>query len=350
MLAIVLVVSLLLVLLVQTSALASTSGANRSLAVGQRQPLAGGVAEVSNPSEVNQGGATTAAVESGLAYATPQATALPAAPNSAQRTNEAEPHPPGITNGGGLALTSGFSAEPAVLSFDGTDDQLSMGNSSALMLTDTDFTVEVWISTTQTAMAGIVGKHRPGGSWNGYVLIINGEHGWIPHPNKVWFYATEPPGEEAVSTTDINDGRWHHIAGVYHKTGAKELFVDGVLEASVPDLNPLAPNDAPFRVGYLIEGSSSYSLQGWVDEVRVWNVARTQAEIKGAMYAQLFGDEPGLVGYWTLDEGSGQTAHDSTLNHNDGQLGSTPGADPDDPSWVLASHPRPHIYLPLALR
>lgn len=41
-----------------------------------------------------------------------------------------------------------------------------------------------------------------------------------------------------------------------------------------------------------------------------------------------------LAGLWFLDEGSGQVARDLSLSGNPGQLGSTPYADPSDPTWV----------------
>ena len=40
------------------------------------------------------------------------------------------------------------------------------------------------------------------------------------------------------------------------------------------------------------------------------------------------------AGHWDLDEGSGDTAADSTANANDGTLGTAPGADASDPSWM----------------
>jgi concanavalin A-like lectin/glucanase superfamily protein len=40
------------------------------------------------------------------------------------------------------------------------------------------------------------------------------------------------------------------------------------------------------------------------------------------------------LGRWSLDEGSGQVAADVTGNGHIGQLGSTPGPDGNDPSWV----------------
>lgn len=44
---------------------------------------------------------------------------------------------------------------------------------------------------------------------------------------------------------------------------------------------------------------------------------------------------PYLEGHWRLDNGSGQTAYDSSLNTNDGTLGSTSGPDDNDPTGVI---------------
>lgn len=41
-----------------------------------------------------------------------------------------------------------------------------------------------------------------------------------------------------------------------------------------------------------------------------------------------------LAGLWFLDEGSGQVAYDLSFSGNRGQLGSTPGVDAADPTWV----------------
>ena len=51
-----------------------------------------------------------------------------------------------------------------------------------------------------------------------------------------------------------------------------------------------------------------------------------------------------LVGWWPMNEGSGQVVHDFSGYGNDGQLGSTPAADDNDPSWI------PGVLLGSALR
>jgi hypothetical protein len=76
-------------------------------------------------------------------------------------------------------------------------------------------------------------------------------------------------------------------------------------------------------------GSSPFgddtNWRGAIDEVRIWAVARSQAEIQSTMDRYLCGDEQGLRAYWSFDEGQGQVLHD-TLGPNDGVI--------VGPAWV----------------
>jgi hypothetical protein len=93
----------------------------------------------------------------------------------------------------------------------------------------------------------------------------------------------------------------------------------------------------PLSFGHEGPPANIWPYDGLIAEVRIWNVARTGAQLADAMNSRLTGDETGLVGYWPFDEGSGQTLGDETGNGLDAQLGSTSGADEDDPTWVADS-------------
>ena len=49
-----------------------------------------------------------------------------------------------------------------------------------------------------------------------------------------------------------------------------------------------------------------------LSDVRIWSVARTDAEINANKNQRLFGNEAGLAAYWKLNEGTGTSASDST--------------------------------------
>ena len=78
-----------------------------------------------------------------------------------------------------------------------------------------------------------------------------------------------------------------------------------------------------FSLGYAYHSifGGPCHFQGAMDDLRIWNYARTQAQIDSTMNAKLMGNEPGLVGYWDFGQSSSDTyALDRTGNGNNGQL------------------------------
>ncbi|MFM6051751.1 MAG: LamG-like jellyroll fold domain-containing protein, partial [Sphaerospermopsis kisseleviana] len=77
-------------------------------------------------------------------------------------------------------------------------------------------------------------------------------------------------------------------------------------------------NQDDFRIG----GRQSFSqfFQGSIDDVRIWNKARNQAEIQANLNKELTGAESGLVGYWNFNSIKGSTVDDLTSNQNDGTI------------------------------
>lgn len=69
--------------------------------------------------------------------------------------------------------------------------------------------------------------------------------------------------------------------------------------------------------GYVIPG---YEFPGLIDEVRIWNTARTEAVIQANMNAELTGGEADLVAYYNFNHISGTTLTDLTGNGNDGAV------------------------------
>jgi hypothetical protein len=123
---------------------------------------------------------------------------------------------------------------------------------------------------------------------------------------------------------------WYHVAGVFTGT-MQEIYIDGVRVAYTEAGGTLKTNTF-LGIGTamgLPQTNIKDTFEGLIDEVRIWNYGRTELEIKAAMDTELVGNEAGLLGYWNLNDGSGQTAADSTTNGNDASLGSPP----NDPAW-----------------
>jgi Leucine-rich repeat (LRR) protein len=127
----------------------------------------------------------------------------------------------------------------------------------------------------------------------------------------------------------ITPNQWQHIAVVYTPTNVF-FYKDGV-EYAYGSAAGTGPTTNYFTIG--LNPSFGEAFTGKIDEVRVWNVARTQSEIQSARNTTLAGAEPGLVAYYKLDEtgqGAGitvansATATGATLNGTTQGTGSTP--------------------------
>ena len=141
-------------------------------------------------------------------------------------------------------------------------------------------------------------------------------------------FATSPKGESDVKlyspTNAIELNTWTHIAGVIDaKNDNIKFFIDGI-EVSNRDfmgVKSIYNSKLPLRIGWTQEEIPTHaSVKGLIDEVRVWSIARTEADIRSDMVTQLNGDEPGLVGYWKFDEETDGIISDMSPNQNDGKL------------------------------
>jgi len=79
-----------------------------------------------------------------------------------------------------------------------------------------------------------------------------------------------------------------------------------------------------------------------IDEVRIWNVARTPAQIQTYMTQPVTRTAPGLVANWRFNEGRGVYVYDSTPNHADGYLGNYTSYYTFGPIWTLPASP--YVY------
>ncbi len=139
---------------------------------------------------------------------------------------------------------------------------------------------------------------------------------------------------------------WTHLA-ISRSARACRLVVNGHLAGLVSVKGGIKANDLPLWIGSSPFFGSPVSPTNWigiVDEVRIWDVAKPERQIRSTMRRRLRGDEPHLRAYYPMDEGSGQLVRDVTGLAPTGILGEGKDADPGDPVWV------PGVPLEPALR
>jgi len=95
----------------------------------------------------------------------------------------------------------------------------------------------------------------------------------------------------------IEPGRWTHIAVVFN--GSKRLhYINGELAAQFDETGPLSAGGGEMRIGS--DTAWERSPTGAIAEVRLWNVARTMAQIRANMSHPITSPQAGLVAVWPL--------------------------------------------------
>ena len=111
-------------------------------------------------------------------------------------------------------------------------------------------------------------------------------------------------GNSLEGTTSVSDNVWHHAAVVYDNTLASNsvtLYLDGAVYAQ-GDFSAINTGTRPIVIG--ARNDSTNSFNGGLDEVRVWNYARSAAEIAADMNTTYCNAQTGLIGYYQFEEGT----------------------------------------------
>lgn len=180
--------------------------------------------------------------------------------------------------------------------FDGIDDYIDFGNASIFNITN-DITLEAWVKMADiTGDQKIITKFGDIGGDDAYALqAINGEPQFLLNFGPTWITVG------AGMTMTVND--WYHIVGVYDGVTMK-IYVNGVEQNAIARTGTFDLSASTFKIG---GWSSGQHWNGSIDEVRVWNAARTQTEIRENMHLTLKGAESNLVAYYqfNLDDPTG---------------------------------------------
>ena len=207
----------------------------------------------------------------------------------------------------------------------GTSSYVSFTSDNNLQM-DSAITVEAWIKPTAFGPShfsnSIVCKH----SWS-----LNGEQGFVLRCGATGqlsftFCGIDSLGNAASWQPIISPSNalalntWTHVAGSFDGDTSR-LFVNGIQVASQYFRGTIRPNtEFPIKIGRLADNGQSQTryFSGQIDEVRIWNIAKPQAEILAGYNRHISPTSNGLVGYWNFNIASGTTVPDQTNSGNTG--------------------------------
>lgn len=202
------------------------------------------------------------------AYPAPDPTTYPIAKNSGSLGAAADGrYRPGTFAGAAGAPNTGFGPGNYGTAFDyATGGWIDAGKAPELNFT-TPFSLALWFkgNPADPRFRSFIGK---------------GDSSWragIDGDGKARFAFGNNP--DATGTSIVNDGKWHHLAGVYSGTNL-QLFIDGVLESTVAAPNIIGGNLTNVLIGTVPDYGATRMLKGGLDEVAVFGTNLTLAQIR----------------------------------------------------------------------
>ncbi len=206
------------------------------------------------------------------------------------------------------------------LSLNGTTDYTSLSN----LAINESFTAEMWLSPTSTADGQtFLAKHDASGN---DIFKMGFNNGGI----EVDIRGT------ATSGGTKETGLQHLAVSVNKLTGTTSeitVYKDGV-QAFQNTISEVIgdPDGLDWVIGQDWDGVATPSdyFSGTVDELRIWNSVRTEAEIRENNHLIVDGLDTDLIGYWQFNENTGVSTV-NTITSNNGTLSGT--------SWDVSSSP-----------
>lgn len=213
-----------------------------------------------------------------------------------------------LTNFAKTGSSSNFLSSDAIqqnsLDFDGTNDEITLGEMNALDNVGT-FTIETWIKETEK-----VGTNAyfwsTGNSANDNMYFVR------QTSNNRWFLNMTTGGSSAqVIVTAAINADWTHFAIVYDGSEAAadrvKIYFDGVAQSTT--ISGTVPTTTPTVSGDFLIGISSWfnlgdNYDGIMDEFRIWSTARTAGEISANMNDEITSNTSDLIAYYKMNQGN----------------------------------------------
>lgn len=159
------------------------------------------------------------------------------------------------------------------------------------------FTFEAWVNPSQLSGERWLLSQFPGAGRvnvqldNGKLRLFQGD--------------CTPNGVTAAETVPLST--WSHVAATRTPTNIC-LYLNGVCVTNIAVTTCVEPVQQGVWIG--ATGSSGTTFAGYMQEVRIWSVARAEADIRADMGAALTGQEQGLAALYPMSECTGPTIRD----------------------------------------
>ncbi|MBW4493150.1 MAG: LamG domain-containing protein [Oscillatoria princeps RMCB-10] len=199
-------------------------------------------------------------------------------------------------NSGSIKVAwTGISLMPQVMQFDGDNDYITLPEMNVNY--SGGFTLEAWAwYDALRKYANLIDFGNAAGKDN--ITVYNGKN----NNNLLVAIYRADQNQYFLTPSALELGKWTHLALTIDTAENAILYKNGEQVSTGKLWLPNQINRTKNYIGGSNWGDTDDDFKGKIAEVRVWNKALTQAEIKANMSKRLTGKESGLVGYWPLNE------------------------------------------------
>lgn len=162
----------------------------------------------------------------------------------------------------------------------GTNQYVSVPNSTDLSLSGTDFSISVWIKSDTLASNGVILSKRNGTQLtNGYIFFVTADE-------HIGFAVAGGGGTSynLRSSALVDTMKWQHLVLTYHEASdSMLLYVDNVLDTAVANWPSPTATGSQFRIGNDSYGQT-YEFSGRIDDIRLYSRALTACDVDSLYY------------------------------------------------------------------
>jgi hypothetical protein len=227
--------------------------------------------------------------------------------------------------------------------YDGGGDWITIPTSSSLDDLDSHVTIECWVKPESFGSTGDLAR----AIWVFYYNENDRVHLKFASNLLKIYNNIDTINLGLITENFASVDTWYHVAVVVssttwtiyvHEENDTEPLTTATIDfgKNFSDID----NGFEFFIGRDF-GGGTQRFDGLIDEIRIWDIERSETEIRADMQRTISGSTSGLVAYWRCDENTGQDVYDETNNNNDGVLGDSSGDTNNDPTWVSSDAPLP---------
>lgn len=221
------------------------------------------------------------------------------------------------------------------LSFDG-NDMSQMGTVNDFNFGTGSFSVDFWAKFNSKRVISPISKTTSGYSVGGFRFYINASD------QMEWAVMDGTNTCSILSTVTQYLSKWSHYTGTWDSQTKKcNFYIDGKLISSFTNTSVGSISNSTYKLTIGNMSAGLYGIDGFMDEVKIYNTAITPTQIKLDMnaggYSLDFGSNAPAestllnggagnppVAYWNFDERTGTTANDKSGNGYSGTLTNSP--------------------------